>query len=148
MSKNLGLIPIRNFGVIAPGVYRSAQPMYNYEFRWLSAVLGLRHIVSLREESRHSDMALPFGVKVHHIDVPDHQPPTIKKAAAFMRLIQACKEPILIHCEHGHGRTSTFSVLAKMALGWTLEKALRDEKRRFHYTFRHHHQLDFLTQNF
>lgn len=148
MIKNLGLIPIRNFGIIAPGIYRSAQPMYNYEFKWLILMLSLRHIVSLRAESRHSDMAAPLGLKIHHIDIKDHGVPTLAQARSFIKLIQTYREPLLIHCEHGHGRTSTFSVLAKIALGWTLKDALKDEERRFHYNFRHRHQLEFLTKNF
>ena len=52
---NLGLIPVRNFGILdeVKGLYRSAQPMYGYEYEWLKNVLNVKTIVNLRSESNH-----------------------------------------------------------------------------------------------
>ena len=149
--EQFGLIPIRNFGVILPEkkIYRSAQPIYNYEYQWLSNVAGIKRIINLRSEKdidkRHASM---YGISNHTVLVPDHKPPSIEQAKQYQELILDTTLPTLIHCEHGHGRTSTFSVLTKLAFGWTLEDAFKDEQERFHYHFKHHVQLDFLNQHF
>lgn len=149
--EQFGLIPIRNFGVILPEqkIFRSAQPMYSYEFRWLADVAGIKRIINLRSEmdidKRHASM---YGIENHTILVADHNPPTMEQVEQFKNLISNTNLPTLIHCEHGHGRTSTFSVLTKLAFGWTLEDAFKDEQERFHYHFKHHTQLDFLNEHF
>lgn len=159
--KNVGLIPLWNFGEIAPHLYRSAQPLYGFQYDWLRKNLGVVQIVNLRQESRHDNNHAGDNQVVVNFDVKDHFPPTIEQANNFMQLIRdnvdlrpdgldvvGVRTPMLIHCEHGHGRTSTFSILAKLALGETLDAAIKDEKERFHFEFRHHAQEDWLRGNF
>lgn len=150
--KNFGLVPIRNFGVLdyESGIFRSAQPQYAYEYKWLKDVLGIKTIVNLRGELKHDDrFSEGLGIKVINIDIPDHHPPTVEQAEEFIKLVQSgLPFPMLFHCEHGHGRTSTFSVLTKLALGWTLKDALHHEKEEFKYHFRHPKQKHFLKKNY
>lgn len=147
--KNFGLVPIRNFAVVDKKrkIYRSAQPLYDYEFAWLKKVLNLGVIVNLRSEKNIDEkMAPKHGIKVITLSVKDHNPPTTEQADEFMELIKNTKGPILFHCEHGHGRTSTFCVLSRLAMGWTLEQALKEEKEIYHYEFKHHVQTKFLEK--
>lgn len=147
--KNVGLIPLRNFDVIDEEhqFYRSAQPLYGYEYQWLSRVLNIRHLINLRKE-RDETLSIPadLDMNVYNLEVKDHCAPDLKQVKRYMELVKYLKGPTLIHCEHGHGRTSTFSVLTKIAFGMTLDEALKDEKERFHYQFTHHHQEEFLTE--
>lgn len=151
----LGLIPLRNFAMVdkKKGLYRSAQPMYGYEYEWLKNKLGINTIVNLRSELNHDSTMLKSltskigDIEVITFDVPDHCTPTLKQAKEFIDLIKNRKN-VLFHCEHGHGRTSTFCVLSRIAMGWTLEDALREEAIVFGYQFRHPKQLDFLRKNF
>lgn len=145
----LGLIPIRNFGVIdqEKQLYRSAQPLYAYEYRWLRDMLDIEHIINLRSE-KEIDVKFAKGMRITTISVPDHHAPTIDQAEGFMKLVRNMSTPTLIHCAHGHGRTSTFSVLAKVALGMSLEQALEEEEKIFHYRFKHKHQKDFLLHHY
>lgn len=146
---NLGLIPIRNFAHIADNIYRSAQPLYAYEYEWLRDVLELTYVVNLRYESKHDNIYSPScGIKVVSFPVKDKGTPTLQQAKEFIRFIKDAKGKVLIHCEHGHGRTSTFCVLAQIAKGMELSQALEEEKRRFHYAFKHDVQKDFLISNF
>lgn len=142
------LIPIRNFGVlIENSLFRSAQPTFGYEFNWLKETLKIEHIVNLREEMHIDDKLAPVhGIKVHNFDVADHKPPTIKQAHDFIKLINRVNRPLLFHCEHGHGRTSTFAVIARIGQGWTLQQALEEEEKEFNYTFKHKSQLDWLIE--
>jgi len=146
MTGNLGLIPIRNFGILRPGLYRSAQPEYGYEYEWLHGTLALKRIISLRSESVHdSKLAPEHGIKAIRIPVDDHKTPSNKQVRQFIDLLQI-DTPTLFHCEHGRGRTSTFSVIAKLWDGMSLEEALRHEREAFHYRFQHHAQEEFLRE--
>lgn len=147
--KNVGLIPIRNFGALdkKKGLYRSAQPQYGYEYAWLKNVLGLKTIINLRSESNHDgNEAIKHGINVVNFMVDDHKIPNDAQVEQFTKLIQdESNFPLLFHCQHGHGRTSTFCVLARLAMGWTLEEALNEEREKFHYQFRYKAQEDFLA---
>lgn len=150
--KHLGLIPLRNFGVVDAtlGIYRSAQPLYSYEYKWVQKMLGIKTIINLRSESQHDDNFAPkFGIEVIDFLVPDHNPPTEQQINDFMEIIKGQnKFPLLFHCEHGHGRTSTFCVATRIAMNWTLKDALKEEKKVFHYKFKHKIQIDFLNKMF
>jgi protein-tyrosine phosphatase len=146
---NLGLVPLVNFGHIDKTIYRSAQPEYRYQYDWLRDTLKLDLIVNLRGEAPLADN----GHDIIHVAyaVKDHKPPTDEQALEFMSMIKSqseAKKNVLIHCEHGHGRTSTFSVLAKLALGQSYLQAIADEHNRFHYQFRHPAQEAWLRENF
>jgi protein tyrosine/serine phosphatase len=146
--KNLGLVPVRNFGILdhKKGLYRSAQPMYGYEYEWLKNVLGIKTIVNLRAESNHDgNVAVKHGINVINFLVEDHKIPNEGQIKLFMDTIKDDSHyPLLFHCEHGHGRTSTFCVLARLAMGWTLDEALNEEREKFHYQFKYKVQIDFL----
>lgn len=148
--ENLGLIPIRNFAVVDAdkGIYRSAQPMYRYEFQWLKDKLKVNKIYSLRSESNHSKfIGEKYGIEVVNINVKDHHIPTLQQAHEFMEAIKNDRD-VLFHCEHGHGRTSTFCVLARLATGWNLNDAIKEETEVYGYQFAHPEQLEFLQQHF
>lgn len=140
------LIPIKNFAVVQEGkLYRSAQPMYSYEYKWL-ADKGIKILVNLREEEQHDQkFAEKYGMKVVQVDVKDHFPPSTEQTNDFIKLVKNSTEPILFHCEHGRGRTSTFCVLARIATGWTVDDAVKEEQDRFGYVFQHQKQLDYLN---
>jgi tyrosine-protein phosphatase SIW14 len=143
--KNIGLVPLSNFGQIVPKVYRSAQPLYEYQYAWMKNVLGIQTIVNLRSEKNvDKRFCERIGLETVTFGVKDHFSPTLDMANEFIQYVQKSDKPILIHCEHGHGRTSTFSVLTKVAHGYDVEKAIQDEKKRFHYQFKHKIQEDFV----
>lgn len=149
LPAELGLIPLRNFGILFSDMklYRSAQPEHIYEFEWMKTVLGINTLVNLRAEidiDHHLGKIIPFCIT---IPVKDHEPPTIQQAMQFYHLMKQCPKPLLFHCEHGRGRTSTFSVIAKMSYGgMSFDDAMKDERTRFHYQWQHHSQEDFLHQ--
>lgn len=145
--KNLGLVPLSNFGTISEDreIYRCAQPLFGYQYAWLQKMLGIKHIINLRSEAdidkAHCEL---LGINSITVPVKDHNPPIEEQAKDYIKLIKGLEGPVIIHCEHGHGRTSTFSVLTKLALGQGFEEALADEKNRFHYEFKHKTQEEFL----
>lgn len=150
----MGLFLLRNFAVIDEnkGLYRSAQPEYSYEYKWLKDTAQIDKIINLRKESNHDQFFAPtFGIQVSDYKVPDHEVPTLEQAKNFIDEIKASvknNQKVLIHCEHGHGRTSTFCVLARIATGWDLKEAITEEENKFHYSFQHEVQKEFLLNNF
>jgi len=150
MKKEFGLVPLRNFGILDEGrnIYRSAQPLYRYEYKWLHNVLGIKVIFDLRPENIDIRSVKGIGIKIKQFRVKDHEIPTVIQANRFIADVTKLREPALIHCTHGHGRTSTFSVLARVALGWSVKDAIKEEKERFHYEFKHELQEEFLLKNY
>ena len=147
MTTDLGLIPLRNFGIIdqSKGMYRSAQPEYEFDYTWLKEKLGVDLVFNLRKEAdADRSMCKQCGIEVTDILVPDHEAPSVEQADTFIDFVKAVNKPLLIHCEHGHGRTSTFSVLLKLGIGFTLDDAVKDEEVRFQYVFKYPVQADFL----
>jgi protein-tyrosine phosphatase len=147
--ENLGLIPVRNFGIVSEKhkIYRSAQPLYRYEYFWMKERLDLQRVINIRSELHHDDTIIKrthLNISILNIDVADHFAPSKEQADEFIRDIQRDNSPTLIHCQHGHGRTSTFSVLAKLAIGYSLVDAMVDEAERFQYHFKHKVQREFL----
>lgn len=151
----LGLVPLHNFGVVSQKhkIFRCGQPLDSRQYIWIKEVLGVQTIVNLRAESQHDHKwAEKYDMKVYDIPVLDHTPPTFSQADEFVQFIRnnVLMEPqngihqVLLHCEHGHGRTSTFCVLARLALGDTLKTALSEEAKKFHYAFNHYVQTQFL----
>lgn len=146
MRNDLGLVPLRNFAQVDEHLFRCAQPHHGYEYKWLKDVLDIDIIVNLRAEKQ-MDMVIGsnFGIGVYNIDVKDHNAPNDQNIKDFCKILNDNPEKnILIHCEHGHGRTSTFNVIARINQGWTLEDALREEEDRFHFSFSHPVQKKFL----
>lgn len=147
-KKNLGLIPLRNFAVIdhKRNILRSEQPSADFVYGWLRDHCGIKTLINIRSEKNIDGKHAPkYGINVITFRVKDHHPPTMKQVRRFMELIKNQKD-VLIHCEHGHGRTSTFSILTKIALGATLTESLRDERKRFKFKFTHPSQNQFFNQ--
>lgn len=147
--EQLGLIPVPNFGIISPShkLLRSAQPQYLFQYQWLKNVPKVERIINLRaEKDIDSKFAEKLGIENHTILVPDHKTPTLEQVEEFQKLLNDNTLTTLIHCAHGHGRTSTFSVLAKLSIGMTLEEAIADEEKRFHYHFKYPAQIGFLKE--
>lgn len=147
---NLGLVPLKNFGIVEEGkIYRCAQPLYGYEYKWIVNMLNIKTVCNLRIENRDEIFCKKWEIGYIHLPVPDKHDPTLLQCNIFMDAIKDGGDfPLLIHCQHGHGRTSTFCILARIAMGWTLKDALKEEDRKFHYFFKHSSQKDFLIKNF
>lgn len=143
MSNLTELCPIRNMGMLSRGLYRGAQPLYGYEYEWLKKHLRTRHLINLRKEAHIDDKHTALFASVTNIDVPDHGIPTDEQVKKFVHIIKN-KNDVFFHCEHGRGRTSLFSVIARLAMGWTLHKAMTEEKERFGYEFQHPAQEEYL----
>ena len=145
--ESLKLLAVRNYALLEPGLHRGAQPIDPFEYRWL-ARLGVKRIVNLRAEAIGSDEVNSKGegaFQFVRVPIVDDTAPTTAQADQFVALVRD-KVPMFWHCHHGHGRTSTMSVLARLVRTptWTLDQAIAEESTRFGFTFAIPEQLAFL----
>ena len=148
---------VRNFGVVRRGVlYRSAQPSP----RSLTEVLeryGIKTIVNLRPPSEDAGSGWYEGEKswaeshgVRLIDLPVHAGgiPSKEQVTLFLELCRdASKQPILMHCEAGKGRTGYLAAIYRMEFdGWPAERAIQEMAQYRFGPERHDKELERLRR--
>lgn len=130
---------IPNFGWLEDWVARGAEPTPP-GFRWLKEK-NFGSVVNLRAEDDTEEI-LDNALGLGHVYFPvvDNEAPTDAQALAWLQLCtDETKRPIYLHCCSGHGRTSTFAILLRMAQGWKLEDAI--EEQRANYGFKPEHDV-------
>jgi protein tyrosine/serine phosphatase len=129
---------LANFGWLESWVARGAEPNPT-GFRWLKDA-GFVTVVNLRaEDNTESLLTAALGLACQCIAVADNTAPS---DAQTMQWLELCAEegrrPVFVHCESGHGRTSTFCVLLRLAQGWNLEDAIVEQIR---FGFKPEHEV-------
>lgn len=100
----------------------------------LAVVLGVRAVVDLRGEERDDELLLSrHGVAFLHLPTPDHHPidpDMLADGVAFASAHLDRGERLLVHCEHGIGRSATLALCVMVAGGMPPLEALRLAKDR------------------
>ncbi len=128
---------IPNLNLVAPNLYRSAQPTAA-GFKLAENTLKLRAVLDLR--NFHSDVDLIKGTLIQFNAVP-MTPWSINKDDVILALkvINAAKAkgPVLVHCQHGADRTGVVIAMYRILYqGWTKQQAL-DEMENGGFNFHH-----------
>ena len=119
---------LTNFDLVAPGVYRGAQPT-DAELANLVSRYGVKSVVKLN----HGSDATVAGLKLVEEPLwafitPDHD--TVSR---ILDAIDAAPKPVFIHCTHGEDRTGLIVALYKMRHGASTDEAFTDMIRHgFH----------------
>lgn len=101
----------------------------------LASQLGIRAVVDLRSEARDDEAVLVrHGMTFLHLPTPDHgaiAPEMLDDGVGFVRAHLDRSERVLIHCEHGIGRSATLAlcVLVDRGLEPLQALALAKDKR-------------------
>ncbi|KAK5064938.1 hypothetical protein LTR84_000772 [Exophiala bonariae] len=121
-----------NFGMIAPGLYRSSYPLYAH-FEKL-ADLELKTIVTLVPEPLSFDyenFISTNGIIHHHIPILANKDPkiystheTVLKVLNLM--LDPTNYPMLIHCNKGKHRTGCMTACFRKVTGWTPDACVEE----------------------
>jgi rhodanese-related sulfurtransferase len=102
--------------------------------RHLAENHGIAAVIDLRAEDRDDEAALrDAGIALLHLPTPDLEPAThahLEKGVAFARERLARGDRILIHCQHGIGRSALLALCVLVDHGWKPLDALRHAKDR------------------
>jgi predicted protein tyrosine phosphatase len=100
----------------------------------LARELLIARVVDLRAEERDDERSLAeAGIAWLHLPTPDLAPPTdadLRRGVAWVREAIDRGERVLVHCEHGIGRSAVLVCCVMVSLGWEARDALAHAKRR------------------
>jgi rhodanese-related sulfurtransferase len=100
----------------------------------LSEALGIGAVVDLRAEERDDFESLrAAGIELLHLPTPDLEPATYERletGVAFVRNRLARGDKVLIHCQHGIGRSSLLALCVLVDQGLQPLEALTLAKER------------------
>jgi|SRR5665213_615138 len=128
---------LANFGWLETWIARGAEPTPS-GFRWLSDAAFIT-VVNLRaEDNTESFLTRDLGLGGYYIPVVDNTAPTDAQAFDWLNLCaDMAARTLFVHCQSGHGRTSTFCVLLRLAQGHKLEEAIDEEVKHFGFKPEH-----------
>lgn len=94
---------------------------------------GIKTVIDLRdtklgEVAAAASAASVAGIQHVHLATESH--PTVASARAFLSAMATAERPVLVHCEHGEGRSVLLCAIYRMEReGWTNEQAFEGTAR-------------------
>lgn len=128
-----------NFHAVVPGhCYRCGQPTADF-LATVSRTHGIRAIINLRDENddepwyqEEKEAAKRLGIQLINAGLSSSEMPPKEDFAKFILALEACPEPMLIHCCNGNDRTGMASALyLLMRTDTTLPEARRHLSLRY-----------------
>jgi rhodanese-related sulfurtransferase len=102
--------------------------------RELAEMHGIRAVVDLRaEECDDAALLQAAGIELLHLPTPDLEPAShehLEAGVAFIRAHLDDGDKVLIHCQHGIGRSALLGLCVLVDLGWQPLDALVHVKDR------------------
>jgi protein tyrosine phosphatase (PTP) superfamily phosphohydrolase (DUF442 family) len=107
-----------NFHAVVPGhCYRCGQPTADF-LETVSRTHGIRAIINLRDENigdswydEEKEAADRLGIQLINAGLSASEQPPAEDFIKFIIALEACPEPMLIHCCNGNDRTGLASAL-------------------------------------
>ena len=100
--------------------------------RELATTHRIRAVVDLRQESRDDERRLnAAGIDFLHLPTPDLEPASVEmldRGVEFVRKHAAARERVLVHCQHGIGRSALLALCVLVDEGWEPLGALAHAK--------------------
>ena len=122
------------YGAVAPDVlYRSAllnESMLEDKVQ----EDGIRTIVNFTHQQE-ADLAVAEREGLNYVWLHTTQVPSEDVVQSFLEIMDdPANHPVLIHCEHGSGRTGVMAALYRMEFeGWEADEAVREARHWSHY---------------
>lgn len=127
-----------NLEEIAPGIWRSNQPSPSRVARY--AKMGIRSIINLRGELRHSpylferEACQKHGIALLDIELSARKLVPREQLQALIELMRKAERPMLMHCKSGSDRAGFAAVLY---LGVIEGKPIAEARRQLHWKYLH-----------
>lgn len=121
--------PLPNFGTLAEGLTRSAQPSAE-GFERLKK-MGVKTVLTLRTSSKEERrLAEKLGLKVVHVPMNGVLSPTFEQVDRALALLKdPARRPLHFHCRYGKDRTGVVAAAYRVAVeGKDVEGAVREAK--------------------
>jgi protein tyrosine phosphatase (PTP) superfamily phosphohydrolase (DUF442 family) len=130
-----------NFHAVVPGqCYRSGQPTADF-LETVHRTHGIRAIINLRDENEdepwyqeEKQAAQRLGIQLINAGLSGSEMPPAEDFAKFMNALEACPEPMLIHCANGNDRTG---LAAALYLLMRTETPLPEARRQLSLRYGH-----------
>ena len=120
---------------ITPGVLYQSAALEDDELLDVVEELSIRTVVDLRMDDEEpgveklvaGERALLTSHGVDHVQIPTLMIPEVGSVEAFLAIMEdPARQPVLVHCKHGEGRSVLLSALFRSELeGWSREEARR-----------------------
>jgi protein tyrosine/serine phosphatase len=126
-----------NFGWVEAWLARGAEPT-PAGFKWLRDA-AVKTVVNLRaEDDTEAPLDATLGLAHVQVAVNDNAAPTLQQALDWLALCAtSANRPIFVHCRSGHGRTSTFCILVRLAQGIALDDAVHEQEKLYGFNADH-----------
>jgi uncharacterized protein (TIGR01244 family) len=89
--------------------------------------LGIKTVIDLRNELPEAvalAAAASEAAGITHINLPTLSHPHLEEAEAFLEVMDKAEQPVLIHCQHGEGRSVMLCAIYRIqAEGWSNQQA-------------------------
>ncbi|MFN3892237.1 MAG: dual specificity protein phosphatase family protein [Beijerinckiaceae bacterium] len=101
----------------------------------IASVYGVSAVVDLRDEACDDAGALArHGIELLHLPTPDLEPvslPMLREGVAFVTPRLEAGEAVIVHCQHGIGRSALLALCVMVARGMApLDALVRAKERR------------------
>lgn len=137
----------KNFGVIAPNLYRSALPNQSQIF-YLAKHYGINTVIDLTERDRDLVAKACLKAKINYTKIPMIDTKVNDLAVSqVLKEVQNINYSVLIHCWAGKHRTGLISALIQKQMNFSNQKIFKD---LFDFGFgdpnKHRGYFDFLLE--
>ena len=121
---------IHRIGTVKEGVlYRSAE-LSPAKLESVVEKHGIRTVIDLRQEEDADEQSAAAKGGANYVWLPSTQVPVEENIQAFLDIMDdPAKHPVLVHCEHGVGRTGVLAgVYRKEYEGWATKPVLEEAR--------------------
>lgn len=119
-----------NFFEIAPGVYRSNQPVHARFVKY--AAMGIKTVINLRGEATHArylfekESCDALGLTLVSVALKARKAPPVDSLLALIAAFRAAEKPLMMHCKSGADRAGLAATIYLMVIeGQPVEQARR-----------------------
>jgi len=115
------------FATITPGAVYQSAAFAPDELVETCRAHGIRTVIDLRDsrgELIDACAATATAAGLHHLHVPTRSWPFPEEVEAFLAALDSAERPVLVHCQHGEGRSVLMCAMHRVANeGWSNRRA-------------------------